>query len=97
MEFESKKPVLNAREAIDQNSHKTFPDHMRPEKAALYLGLSKSKLAKLRMAANVEDGPRFAKLGGTIIYRKSDLDKWLIANLVGNGGDVVHVARGRSK
>ena len=59
-----------------------FPDNMRPPVAAKYSGVSESKLAKLRMSANRQHGPRFVKVAGCIIYRRKDLDAWLSEHLV---------------
>lgn len=50
---------------------------MRPTEAARYVGVSVSKLAKLRLTHNRQDGPAFIKLSGCILYRQCDLDKWL--------------------
>jgi predicted DNA-binding transcriptional regulator AlpA len=44
------------------------------ERAAALLGLSTSTLAKLRLTG---DGPPFIKLGRRVVYRLSDLEKWL--------------------
>ena len=54
----------------------------RPPQAAEYLGISESKLAKLRMKANRADGPRFSKIAGCIIYRRANLDTWVDSNVV---------------
>ncbi|MDF0603991.1 helix-turn-helix domain-containing protein [Psychromarinibacter sp. C21-152] len=59
-----------------------WPDNMRPGIAAKYLGVSDSKLAKLRMEPNRHLGPRFIKAAGCIVYRRSDLDDWLESHLV---------------
>ena len=59
-----------------------FPEYMRPQLAAQYLGHSESTLAKLRMRHNRERGPRFAKTGGIILYRRADLDAWVADCLV---------------
>tara|TARA_R110000751_G_scaffold233328_1_gene334178 strand:+ start:7012 stop:7191 length:180 start_codon:yes stop_codon:yes gene_type:complete len=56
---------------------------MRPAQASEYSGVSESHLAKLRMAINRGKGPAFSKVAGCVVYRKSDLDKWLADNLVG--------------
>jgi len=61
----------------------TWSEHMRPAEAARYLGLSVSKLAKLRMRHRWSEGPRFAKLSGVVIYRRDDLDAWLAENMLG--------------
>jgi predicted DNA-binding transcriptional regulator AlpA len=42
--------------------------------AALYVGLSASTLAKMRLTGN---SPRFLKLGRRVAYRRVDLDEWL--------------------
>lgn len=57
-------------------------DNLRPAEAADYIGLSVSKLAKLRMQANRHDGPPFVKICGCIVYRRADLDAWLATHLV---------------
>ncbi len=62
----------------------TAADNLRPWEAAQYLGLSESTLAKLRMRASRNDGPRFVKLGRSVIYRRSDLHHWLEKNTVSN-------------
>lgn len=51
--------------------------NMRPAEAALYTGLSESKLAKLRMRHNRAIGPNFLKISGCVVYRRSDLDHWM--------------------
>ena len=51
-----------------------------PRHAARYLGLSESTLAKLRSRHARDRGPRYSKLGGSIRYRKTDLDAWISAN-----------------
>lgn len=56
--------------------------HLRPKDAATYIGISASKLAKLRLRGNRAAGPAFVKLAGCILYRREDLDAWIEANLV---------------
>ncbi|WP_114283716.1 helix-turn-helix domain-containing protein [Candidatus Halocynthiibacter alkanivorans] len=68
--------------SINTNGVQDPTRYMRAAAAALYLGLSTSKLAKLRMKNQRRDGPPFAKVCGSVIYRKSDLDAWLETNLV---------------
>ncbi len=46
----------------------------RPKEAALYVGLSKAYLAKLRKEGG---GPPFRKLGRVVSYARGDLDRWL--------------------
>ena len=50
---------------------------MRPAEAAVYLSLSRQRLAKLRLTGG---GPAYSKLGRTIVYSPADLDAWLAAN-----------------
>ena len=55
-----------------------FTNVMRPPRAAEYLGLAISTLAKRRLTGN---GPRFVRLSPrAIAYLRSDLDDWLHAN-----------------
>ena len=60
------------------------PENLRAQDAADYLGVSASTLAKLRMRENRARGPKFSRLGGVIIYRRSDLDEWVSENAVPN-------------
>ena len=62
------------------------PSTMRPTEAARYVGISLSKLAKLRLRHQRHDGPAFIKLSGCILYRRCDLDKWLDQHTVRCGG-----------
>lgn len=64
---------------------KTLPDtpqYLRPSEASRYIGISTSKLAKLRLRHNRSEGPAFVKLSGCVLYRRQDLDEWLSRNLV---------------
>ena len=47
------------------------------KRAADYLGFSPDKLNRMRLTG---DGPRYAKLGGRVIYDRSDIDAWVEAN-----------------
>lgn len=49
------------------------------EQAAEYLNVSRQKLEKYRQR---DKGPRYAKLGGNVRYRPSDLDEWVEAQIV---------------
>lgn len=60
----------------------SFPENMRSRVASQYTAMSESTLAKLRMRGNRSNGPNFVKIAGCIIYRRSDLDAWMEANLV---------------
>ena len=59
-----------------------LPVNMRPKEAAQYTGISESTLAKLRMLHNRDNGPKFVKLSGCIVYRRADLDEWMLQNVV---------------
>jgi excisionase family DNA binding protein len=54
------------------------------KEAAVYLGLSKPYLDKLRCFGG---GPRFAKIGRRVVYRLRDLDAWLEQHLKSNTSD----------
>ncbi|MGH6774581.1 helix-turn-helix transcriptional regulator [Brucella tritici] len=47
--------------------------NIRVKQAAAYLGLSKSTMDKLR---HFGGGPRYFKLGRSVIYDVADLDAW---------------------
>jgi len=46
---------------------------LRAPEAAKYLGVSLSTLAKWRTLGN---GPRYSKLGRTVVYRESELENF---------------------
>lgn len=48
--------------------------NIRVKEAAIYVGLSKSSLDKLRCFGG---GPRFFKLGRSVVYSTADLDAWM--------------------
>ncbi|MCA1365942.1 helix-turn-helix domain-containing protein [Bradyrhizobium sp. BRP14] len=48
--------------------------NIRVKEAATYVGLSKSSLDKLRCFGG---GPRFYKLGRSVVYNTADLDAWM--------------------
>jgi hypothetical protein len=53
------------------------PAAMRPDVAAAFLSLTTQRLAKMRLAG---DGPKFCKVGRSILYRRQDLESWLAAH-----------------
>jgi excisionase family DNA binding protein len=57
--------------------------------AAEYLGISESKLAKLRCFGG---GPEFLKLGSRVLYEEADLEKWKQARKRRSTSDVMEVA-----
>lgn len=46
--------------------------------AARYVRLGKPTLERFRISG---EGPRYAKLGGAVRYRRADLDAWLESRL----------------
>jgi excisionase family DNA binding protein len=50
---------------------------LRTRDAAEYVGIGESTLTNLRVSGG---GPRFIKLGKTVLYDVRDLDKWMNAN-----------------
>jgi len=73
-----------------------WPENLRTAKAAEYLGISVSKITKLRMAANRQYSPPFVKVVGCVIYRRKDLDDWLERHVVRSDYDDVHGSPGQS-
>jgi predicted DNA-binding transcriptional regulator AlpA len=55
------------------------------DQAAEYLKVSASNLNKRRVAGT---GPRYSKLGRRVIYRRTDLDAWISANMRGSTSDI---------
>lgn len=54
-------------------------DILNTREAAAYTRLGKPTLERFRLTG---EGPRFAKLGSAVRYRRSDLDAWLESRLV---------------
>jgi hypothetical protein len=54
--------------------------------AAEYIGLSRARLAKLRWSGG---GPKFIRVGRTVLYRLADLDNWLDLNTRSTTSDVI--------
>jgi predicted DNA-binding transcriptional regulator AlpA len=67
--------------------NEAWPANLRTPEAADYVGISVSKITKLRMAANRRDSPPFVKVAGCVIYRRKDLDEWLERNVVRSDAD----------
>ena len=53
--------------------------------AAHYVRLGKPTLDRYRITG---DGPKFAKMGRSVRYRRSDLDDWLNARLINSTSEV---------
>ena len=54
-------------------------DVFTTREAAAYTRLGKPTLERFRLTGG---GPRFAKLGGSVRYRRCDLEEWLESRLV---------------
>ncbi|MBF0184684.1 MAG: helix-turn-helix domain-containing protein [Magnetococcales bacterium] len=62
-----------------QTSNQNNPVNYRQAQAAEYVQLAEATLEKMRVYGN---GPRYAKLGRSVIYRKSDLDQWIADRVI---------------
>jgi predicted DNA-binding transcriptional regulator AlpA len=66
--------------SVDEKDKLPEPGYMDTPAAAHHLGLSSSKMNKLRMT---KDGPPFIKIGHrSVRYRREDLDRWMADQLV---------------
>lgn len=54
-------------------------DVLNTIEAARYVRLAKPTLERFRLTG---EGPPFAKLGGAVRYRRTDLDEWIASRLV---------------
>lgn len=75
-------PTLTTRDDETRNRKATGPGGygaLAPADAARYLGVGYSTLKKWRSEGT---GPRYAKIGGCILYRPRDLEAFLEAQLV---------------
>lgn len=54
-------------------------DVLTTAEAARYVRLGKPTLDRFRLTG---EGPRFAKLGGAVRYRRADLDDWIASRLI---------------
>ena len=52
---------------------------LNTREAAAYTRLGKPTLERFRLTG---EGPRYAKLGGAVRYRRCDLDAWLESRLI---------------
>ncbi|WP_108883249.1 DNA-binding protein [Anderseniella sp. Alg231-50] len=72
-------------------SQNTEPNFLNPNEAAIYLRVSKSHLARLRVQGG---GPRYAKLGPKlVVYRLEDLQTYVDLRLRDSTSDVGREAR----
>ena len=65
------------RNAGDGSMCTETPIVLSAEQVAERLGLSMSTLAKMRLSGR---GPAYSKLGRRVVYRPSDINKWVVAN-----------------
>lgn len=65
-----------AASSISATQDKASTDVMDTEGAANYLSVSRQLLELMRVSGG---GPRYAKLGRLVRYRRASLDAWLIA------------------
>jgi hypothetical protein len=65
------------------------PRWLRVASAATYLGIGVGTLNKLRSYGG---GPRYAKLGHTVVYQVVDLDAWAEARKVRSTSEPVRAA-----
>ncbi|GKR19047.1 helix-turn-helix domain-containing protein [Pseudomonas aeruginosa] len=68
---------LLTREQVAQLLAELQQNVFTTEEAAHYLRLSRQTLELLRLQGG---GPRYAKLGRSVRYRRAALDEWLAAN-----------------
>lgn len=52
--------------------------NLTPQHAAKIIGISKSTLAKLRLKG---DGPKYLKIGKSILYRPQDIEEWMASRV----------------
>jgi excisionase family DNA binding protein len=62
--------------------------YISTEVAAEYCGVSPRWLEKLRV---VGGGPRYAKVGRRVLYRRQDLDAWIAAGARGSTSEPAQV------
>lgn len=68
--------ALDSKQAIEQTWDKIYGPSLNTKLSARYLDLKTQTLCNWRCQRR---GPVYHKVGGRIIYRKSDLDKFLAA------------------
>lgn len=61
-------------------------DILTTPEAAEYCKLGKSTFDRFRVTG---EGPRYSKLGGSVRYRKIDLDAWIASRLVSSTSEGV--------
>jgi excisionase family DNA binding protein len=71
------------------NTHEIDNRYISTDVAAKYCGVSARWLEKLRV---VGGGPRYAKVGRRVLYRRQDLDAWITAGARGSTSELAQVA-----
>lgn len=66
----------------EETQNDELREYYRAAEAAAYLKISESQLSKLRMQKNRARGPKFANIAGCILYRRVDLDAWILSKIV---------------
>jgi predicted DNA-binding transcriptional regulator AlpA len=77
------------RRAASLASEKLRHGWLRVGCAAAYLGIGVGTLNKLRTYGG---GPRYSKLGHTVVYDSADLDAWATERKVRSTSEPVHAA-----
>lgn len=70
-------PLLAEKVKAMQDARNETRAMLRTREASQYLSVSTSRLEKLRLTGG---GPRYLKLGKTVVYDPADLDAWLNAH-----------------
>ena len=60
--------------------------NLTPQQAADAVGISKSTLAKLRLKG---DGPKYLKIGKSILYRPNDVEEWMASRVFNSTSEYV--------
>jgi len=63
-------------------------EYLKTPEAAAYTRMSVPVLERKRLLG---DGPPYAKIGKSVIYRRADLDAWIASRLVRSTSDAVEV------
>lgn len=78
-EISGNRQARRAATAIARRNAEPTGEILTTPEAADYVRLGKPTLDRFRLTGG---GPKFAKLGGAVRYRKVDLDAWLESKLV---------------
>lgn len=70
---------------VPPDNQEAHMEIMDVEEAAEYVRLGASTLNRFRTSGG---GPRYAKLGKSVRYRKTDLDAWLASRIIASTSEV---------